>query len=306
MSRAAALLGGVILVAGCASAPDGGSGTAPAAREEKARTGSSDAVALVDGEAITAEEVAAQAAAAHSDARAALEALVDARVLAREAERRGLDRDPSVREAAEREMVRRFLSLGFEREVTPRAVTEADIQRAYEKNSNQFDHPEIQVVLHILAPASASDPQEKREAALRRAQQVAERARTIRDEAAFRALVPALSDDKVTLKGEEVATGRVGWTVKPFADAAFALAQPGDTSGVVETRFGYHVLFLKRKIPAVHIPIDQVRETLQNGMWPEVQRREFGRLVDQLVDKHHIEVFAGRLDPAEGEPGAAP
>src|SRR5207237_748916 len=74
-------------------------------------------VATVDGRPIRASQVAEQARAAGQSAREALQALVDAEVLAGEAARRGLDGDPDVQEAAEAAAVRRLLHTGFESEV---------------------------------------------------------------------------------------------------------------------------------------------------------------------------------------------
>ena len=254
------------------------------------------AVAVVDGEPISAAEVKAEAEAAGTDARSALDALVDAKLLVREAAGRGLGEDPAVRDAVEREMVRRLLRTGFEREVTPAAVTDDQIRRAYEKNWDRFDRPELYKVLHILAPVAPDATSADREAAFQRANAVAARAKSAKTSEAFRAIVPALTDDKIKLKGEEVMTGRSGWTVKPFADAAFALAKPGDVSGVVETRFGFHVIYLEEKQPPLQVTLANVKEVLREGLWPETQRHAFGRLVDELVDRHHIEKYEARLE----------
>lgn len=251
--------------------------------------------ARVGDRPIRLAEVALQAQAARVDVRRALAALVDSELLAGEAMARGLDRHPEVREAAKQAMVRRFLALTFERELAPASIPPIDLQRVYERNRRRLDHPDLVEVRHLFARTAKSDDPARRAALRERVERVAAAARQIRTPDEFSALAPRFSDDKIKLRGEEIVTAREGWTVPSFATAAFALAREGDVSPVVETEFGYHVVYLVRRIPAEHISFDEALPKLREGMWPEFRRREFLRFVDRLADRHRIEVFAQRL-----------
>jgi parvulin-like peptidyl-prolyl isomerase len=130
----------------------------------------------------------------------------------------------------------------------------------------------------------------------------AARARHITDPEVFVALAKEFSDDDIRLSGEYRATAE-GWTVKPFNDAAFALKDkgPGAISDIVETKYGYHVLYFDAFTPAEHYTLAQAEPKLREGMWPDYQRAQFGNLIDALVQKHKIAKYEARL---ESEPGA--
>jgi Tfp pilus assembly protein PilV len=98
----------------------------------------------------------------------------------------------------------------------------------------------------------------------------------------FARLAALKSDDKATaINGGSLGMVSRGVLVKAFEDAGWAL-QPGQTSGIVETAFGYHII----RRPA----IDEVRDSFRIRLKEiEIGRRD-SLFLDSLANKSGIKV----------------
>ncbi len=256
-----------------------------------------EVVATVDGRPIRASEIALQAQARGVDAKTALDDLIDAEVLAGEAARRGIDRDRDALDAARAAAVRRMLATGFERDATADKIPERDLRRVYNLNRNLLDHSEYVDVWHILVPVKKDATPGERAACRAVAEELARKARGVASPDAFKALATQVTPPPgVDLRTEQIVTARDGWVLKSFSYAAFdQLKNPGDTSSVVETDYGYHVIYLNKRIPPAHVPLEVAAPKLRAGLLPEFQRHEFAKLVDELAARHHTVVHYDRI-----------
>ena len=96
-----------------------------------------------------------------------------------------------------------------------------------------------------------------------------------------------------------VVSARDGWVERPFSEAAFSSSKPGDTTGLVETSYGFHVLYLVRFIPPVHVTIAEAAPKIRDACSPnskarlrQARRRRDGAPQDRATPGAFAEVSA--------------
>ena len=162
-----------------------------------------------------------------------------------------------------REYTRRDLLISqfVESTFVPKAVvSEADVRAFYDKNPDKFHRDETVKASHILigvdSKASAEDKNKARE-----------KAEKLRKELAGGADFAQLAKDNSTCpsskQGGDLGFFGKGQMVPPFEKAAFAL-KPGETSDVVETQFGYHIIKLTEKKPAETTDFKEVKAKIED------------------------------------------
>lgn len=177
------------------------------------------------------------------------------------------------------------------------AVSEEDIQKAYESGIKMYTEPEQVHAQQILVKVADNAPADQVEAAKKKAAEALKRLKKGED---FAAVAKEMSDDAVSReKGGDLGFFRRGVMVPKFEEAAFAL-KPGETTKEpVRTPFGFHVIKVIERKPERVKPLDEVREQITESL----RNRNLFKARRELVERLRKE---GKVENLLPEPPAPP
>jgi peptidyl-prolyl cis-trans isomerase C len=168
------------------------------------------------------------------------------------------------------------------------AVTDAQINDFYAKNPNQFKQPERVRASHILISVAEGADATVKGQARAKAEQILKDVKAGKD---FAALAKEHSQDPGSaIQGGDLGFFTQGQMVGPFNDTAFALAK-GATSDLVETQFGFHIIRVVDKQPSRDVPLEEVRERLEQYLLNQNRQEQTEAFVKTLRAKGKVEVF---------------
>ena len=164
----------------------------------------------------------------------------------------------------------------------PPKVTDAEVQAYYNQHIADYQVKEQVRARHILIAVPEGADAKTDAAAKAKAEDLLKQ---IRGGADFATLAKANSDDP----GSKASGGELGFftrgkMVPAFEQAAFAL-QPGQTSDLVKTSFGYHIINVEEKKPEHTKTLDEVK----GDILPVLQQQKVGAaeqaFANQLADE---------------------
>ena len=215
--------------------------------------------------------------------------MVQALVISRVATQHGFDAKPDIKEHLEL-LKNSFLANEYlKREVMQKVtVSDNDLQTYYDANKDEFITPEMVRARHILflVQADAADGTKKKVY-----EQAAETLKKIKGGEDFAKLASELSGDPGSKqKGGDIGFVARGKTVKPFEDALFSL-KPGEISGVIETKFGYHLIKAEEKKNASEEPYEVAKEKIRQKITQERAKSAITEFIEKSMKDSKAEVF---------------
>ena len=218
-------------------------------------------------------------------------------LLYNEAKKRKLDRDPDIKNLINDATKKILISMIVEEQVKKSApVSEDDVKAYYEDNKEKYVVPEMIKASHILT--STQEEAEKAKGELDRG-------------AEFAAVAQEYSKDLTKDRGGDLGYFSKGQMIPEFEKTAFGL-NIGQTSGIIKTRFGYHIIKLTDRKPAVYQSFDDVKDTIMTSIIRDSQRKSFDEFTNKLKDKAKISIddklvaSLNKNEPVAEPPAALP
>jgi parvulin-like peptidyl-prolyl isomerase len=156
---------------------------------------------------------------------------------------------------------------------------ETDIKKFYHENKERFTSPERIKVAHIVKHINWQTDENT-------AQKIMQKTKDeIKAGMPFELVVSKYSD--CPDHGGDIGYIVRGQMVEEFDDVVFNL-NPGQTSDIFRTRFGFHIAKLYDRKPSQLAPLDQVREQIVTKLKSQQREKTIEDFVDDLKSKAQI------------------
>ncbi len=175
------------------------------------------------------------------------------------------------------------------------AVAESDVQSYYEQNKGRYGVEEQRRASHILITPESGD----KAAARAKAESILSALKAKPDD--FAKLARENSKDPGSAaQGGDLGFFGKGMMVKPFEDTAFKL-KVGETSDIVETDFGFHIIRVTEIKPAQAKPLAEVRGEIERELRTQQGQKHYAEAADQFTNLVYEQ--ADSLKPAADKLG---
>ncbi|MFZ5569757.1 MAG: peptidylprolyl isomerase [Thermodesulfobacteriota bacterium] len=193
--------------------------------------------------------------------------------------------EPALMGKIEKSMViKQLIDTELEKKVQ---VAEPEIKSFYESHPDYFKTNEQAKASHILIKVSKEADAAQKAKAKKEMEDIQAR---LKKGESFAELAKSKSQCPSSAKGGDLGFFRKGQMVKPFEDAAFGL-EPGQTSGIVETEFGYHLIQLAEKKPAGTVSYEEAKPKITEFLKRQQMEKNFKQYLDSLRANAKIQEF---------------
>ncbi len=217
----------------------------------------------------------------------AVRVLVRNKLLAAESKRRGYGRYKEIADVRKKALARSLLRHEIGEGINPETLDQKKLKQYYEATKEQFVHGPQRRVVHILVQSNTKE-------ALKIAEALAERARKVKSEEEFISLGEAKKkefSDKVIFEHLPPFSVETKKFVRPFVEGAFAISEVGQTSPPVETKFGWHVIYIAEKLPGKNLSFEEVKMDLAGTALPYERGVRAKELLERLRNSGNVFIF---------------
>ena len=187
-----------------------------------------------------------------------------------------------------------FLSREYlAKKVMPEAtVSEADLKEYYAQNKQSLGVPEQVRARHILFKMDPAATPDEKNKALERARAVLKRVRAGED---FAGLAAAHSEDAESrAKGGDLGYFSPGKMVPDFEDVAFYI-NPGETSDIVETKYGYHIIKVEDFIEARERSFEEMKDYIREKLHQQLVMFKVQKFIQQASEDAGMQIFGDSI-----------
>jgi peptidyl-prolyl cis-trans isomerase D len=175
------------------------------------------------------------------------------------------------------------LTLSLDSIAAKTAVDPAEVRKNYDDNHATYADPEQRQASHILIAVKQDAKPEEKAAAKAKADDLAKQAKAA--PAKFAELAKKYSDDPGSKEqGGDLGYFGRGAMDKPFEDAVFAMKQPGEIVGPVESAFGYHVIELTGVRPEKVKPFEEVKGQIEQDLKRQKAQKQFAESAEKFQE----------------------
>lgn len=204
-----------------------------------------------------------------------LDEIIAEKLFYEEAVRNGLNNDKEVAEIIKEAKKKIVIAKLIKNEIDDKVVvSEAEIRAFYDANKDNLKTPEMWRASHILVPTE---------------EEAKDIAKQLASGAKFEDLAKARSKDATASRGGDIGFFRAGQLVPDFENVAIKLTV-GQTSDVVHTKFGYHIIRLTDKKPPGIQSYDKAKPVIENELKKKKKAQMFEQFILMLKKKYGVEV----------------